>query len=231
MARRTATRDEERRPQIAGEPVDEVMTPHAATDDQGDQAAGVQAAPPASGAEAPARESPPRARRRRVRSGGRRRGAAADGAGSLADTQAETSARRPGRRGSVAAETHAAVEELLRAQGLTKAQAFERLGAESGRRPGTVAAAYYRAARGGAAATGRIVGRRRAGGGRRADTGATGALEAARDALEQLVVLVRRQEQELARLRAESERYGEIRAILDAGSAPARRGRRRSGAA
>jgi hypothetical protein len=54
------------------------------------------------------------------------------------------------------------------------------------------------------------------------------ALESARGALQELVELVRRQEQELARPRAESERYGEIRAIIDAGSTPARRGRRRS---
>jgi hypothetical protein len=121
----------------------------------------------------------------------------------------------------------------VRTEGLTKAQAFERLGAESGRRPATVAAAYYRAARGGAATRSALMRAGRAGA-QAAPAGRTvgrqAPFEAARDTLEQLVALVRRQEQELARLRAESERYGEIRAILDAGAAPARRGRRRSGA-
>jgi hypothetical protein len=117
----------------------------------------------------------------------------------------------------------------VRAEGLTKAQAFEQVGAESGRRPGTVAAAYYRAARNAAARAGaRGPGRRAGARARQGGGGATGALETARAALQELVELVRRQEQELAQLRAESERYGEIRAIIDAGSTATRRGRRRS---
>jgi hypothetical protein len=238
MARRAATRDEERRAKIAGEPVDEVMTPHAATDDQSDEAVGAQPTLPARGAEAAASDPPPRARRGRPRAGGRNRGVAAAGAESAADSEAGTPPEQPvrprGRRGSVAADTHAAVEALVHAEGLTRAQAFARVGADSGRRPATVAAAYYRAARRDSAVATRPGARgpgRRARSGRQGGSGATRALEAARDALEQLVALARRQEQELVQLRAESVRYAEIRAIIDGGSVPERRGRRRSTAA
>jgi hypothetical protein len=234
MARRTATQDKDRRPQIAGEPADEVMTPHGATDDYEGDAAGGEQTTSATGTQAALSEPTPPARRGRAAS--RRRGgtgAAADGAASGAEaaaaTPAEQQPRRPGRPGTVAAQTHTAVEDLVRAEGLTKAQAFERLGAESGRRPGTVAAAYYRAARNAAARAGtRGPGRRAGTRGRQGGDGAMTALETASAALQELVELVRRQEQELAQLRAESERYGEIRAIIDGGSTPARRGRRRS---
>jgi len=235
MARRTVTPGEKRRPQIAGEPVDRLMTPPAASGDHDDEVPGGGPAASAAGAEAAPSEPTPRARRGRAAS--RRRGgtgAAADGAPSGVDapagTPAEQPPRRPGRPGTLAAQTHAAVEDLVRAEGLTKAQAFERLGAQSGRRPGTVAAAYYRAARNAAAARlgARGPGRRAGGRGRAAGGDATRALATVRDALQELVELVRRQEQELAQLRAESERYGEIRAIIDARSTPARGGRRRS---
>jgi hypothetical protein len=228
MARRTATQNEEGRPQIAGEPVDELMTPPAASGDHDDEQADAKQPP----SEAAPIEPAPRARRGRPVSRPRT-DAAADGAASGADASAgmpaEQQPRRPGRPGTVAAQTHAAVEELVRAQGLTKAQAFERLGAESGRRPGTVAAAYYRAVRNAAARAGaRGPARRAATRARQSGGSATRTAEAAREALQELVGLVRRQEQELAQLRAESERYGEIRAIIDGGSTPARRGRRRS---
>jgi hypothetical protein len=63
--------------------------------------------------------------------------------------------------------------------------------------------------------------------GRTARGDATRALDLARGALKDLVELVRRQEQELGQLRAESERFDEIRAIID-GTTPARGGQRRS---
>jgi hypothetical protein len=232
MARRTVTQDEKRRPQIAGEPVDELMTPPAASgDDDGEQVTGEPTAS-ASGADAAPSEPRPRARRGRPpRSRGSSGAGAASGADAPAGTSAEQQPRRPGRPGTVAAQTHTAVEDLVRAEGLTKAQAFERLGAESGRRPGTVAAAYYRAARSAAAARVGTRGPARRAGTRVRKSGgdATRALETVRDALQGLVELAHRQEQELTQLRAESERYGEIRAIVDEGSASARRGRRRSG--
>jgi hypothetical protein len=225
MARRTGTQDKDRRPQIAGEPADEVMTPHGATDDVDGEAADGGQTTSATGAQAAPSEPTPRARGGRTAS--RRR--AGTGADAPAARPAEPQPRRPGRPGTLAAQTHAAVEDLVGAQGLTKAQAFERLGAESGRRPGTVAAAYYRAARNAAARAGaRGPGRRAGARARQSGSGGMRALEAARDALQELTELVRLQDRELAQLRAESERYGEIRAIIDRGSTPARRGRRRS---
>jgi hypothetical protein len=237
MARETATQDEERRPQVGGEPADELMMSPAAGGDHHPEQPGGEPTPSATGAEAAPSERMPRARRGRAAS--RRRAAtdaSADRASSDADAAAgrppERQPGRPGRPGTLAAQTHAAVEDLVRAQGLTKTQAFERLGAESGRRPATVAAAYYRAARNAAARAGsRGPGRRAGTRARQSGGGAIGALETASAALQELVELVRRQEQELAQLRAESERYGEIRAILDGGSTPARRGQRRAGAA
>jgi hypothetical protein len=115
----------------------------------------------------------------------------------------------------MAAETYAAVNDIVRRQGLTRAQAFGHLGVEQGRQPGTVAAAYYRAAR--ARGEGRRrAGRRPAGPPRKASAGGLRAIEALRAAIEELAALARRQETELAELRAENDRYGQIRAILSA---------------
>jgi hypothetical protein len=156
---------------------------------------------------------------------------AADAAAPDSVQQGEEAAgsRRAG-RGGVAAETYTAVERLTR-EGLSRSEAFARLGAESDRRPATVAAAYYRAARqrgqGRAARapstprrSGRPAGRPRAGDAERL-------LQSAIGALTELTDLVRRQQEELLRLRADEERYREIRALIE-GARPARRGRPRS---
>jgi hypothetical protein len=144
---------------------------------------------------------------------------------------AEATSARRGRRGGVATETYAAVERLTGEEGLSRSEAFARLGAESDRRPATVAAAYYRAARqrgqgrGSRAPvvasrrTARSAGRVRAGDAERL-------LQAASAALGELAELVRRQGDELLKLRADEERYREIRALIE-GSSPARRGRPR----
>jgi hypothetical protein len=113
------------------------------------------------------------------------------------------------------------VDRLTAAEGITKAEAFARIAAESGRRPGTVAAAYYRAAR--AAGMGRTRRRRAAAG---AGDGAERLVSSLQKALGELAALASRQEQELSRLRAEAARYAEIRMLLEA-SGPARSGRRR----
>ena len=158
----------------------------------------------------------------------------ADGADAASAANAPDSGsgapKRRGRRGGVATETYAAVERLTGEEGLSRSEAFARLGAESDRRPATVAAAYYRAARqrgqgrGSRAAvavtrrTARTAGRARAGDAERLG-------QAASAALAELAELVRRQGEELLRLRADEERYREIRALIE-GSAP-RRGRPR----
>jgi hypothetical protein len=216
---------------LAGEPLDELMTPPAASGDHDDERADGEVAPSATGAEAAPSEPPARARRGRpasLRRGATGADADAPGAEAPAGTPAEQQPRRPRRPGTIAAQTHAAVEDLVPVEGLTKAQAFERLGAESGRQPGTVAAAYYRAARNASAAAdgARGPGRRVGARSRQSAGGGMHAFETARDALQELVELVRRQEQQLAHLRAESERYGELRAIIDGTSTPRRRNAR-----
>jgi len=146
------------------------------------------------------------------------------------DSGSEAPARR-GRRGGLATETYAAVERLTGEEGLSRSEAFARLGAESDRRPATVAAAYYRAARqrgqgrGSRTATAasrrttRTAGRARAG-------DADRLVQAASAALAELAELVRRQGEELLRLRADEERYREIRALIEGAGSP-RRGRPR----
>jgi hypothetical protein len=158
-------------------------------------------------------------------------GAADAAAPGSAQEGEETGGSRRGGRGGVAAETYTAVERLTREEGLSRSEAFARLGAESDRRPATVAAAYYRAARqrgqgraGRAPSTprrsARPAGRPRAGDAERL-------LQSAIGALTELTDLVRRQQEELLRLRADEERYREIRALIE-GARPARRGRPRS---
>jgi hypothetical protein len=131
----------------------------------------------------------------------------------------------------VATETYAAVERLTGEEGLSRSEAFARLGAESDRRPATVAAAYYRAARqrgqGRAARAPGVASRRPARPSARVRAGdSERLLQAAAAALAELAELVRRQGEELLKLRADEERYREIRALIE-GSRPGRRGRTR----
>lgn len=118
-------------------------------------------------------------------------------------------------RGGVGNQIFDEVERLV-ADGMNKSQAFEAISERTGRQAGTVAANYYRVARqrgtelrprrrrNGAAPTRRG----RATGG---DVGT--ALANLTAALDELARAVRRQEQELARLRAESQDYAEIRKL------------------
>lgn len=119
-------------------------------------------------------------------------------------------------RGSVGNEIFDEVERLV-AGGLNKSQAFEKISEESGRQAGTVAANYYRVARQRGAAL-RPRRRRGEGPGRRSSRGAGGgdvqaALAKANAALDELARAVRQQEQEIGRLRAESQSYAEIRRL------------------
>jgi hypothetical protein len=196
-------------------------TPAEQADEGGSAAPGADAETGAQPADAAEASAPARRRARRTAaagSGGATHAPTADGPGA--------GGGRTRGRGTIAGETHAAVDRLTAAEGITRAEAFARIAAESGRRPGTVAAAYYRAAR--AAGTGRPRRRRTATG---AADGAERAVAALRQALGELGELVRRQEQELERLRADAERYAEVRALLEAGAgAGGRTGRRRRGA-
>lgn len=118
----------------------------------------------------------------------------------------EEPARR-GRPGGVGAEIFEQVERLVKDEGLTRSQAFQRLSEETDRRAGTVAANYYRIARQrGAELRPRAPrseggrGRpRRSNGGGQADTDAV--VQRAMDAIKELGDLVRSQERELQDLR------------------------------
>jgi DNA-binding transcriptional ArsR family regulator len=126
--------------------------------------------------------------------------------------------RREG-RGRIGAEIYEQVEKMISEEKLTRTEAFQRLSDATGRRPGTVAANYYRVARQrGATLQPRV--RRGAGRPRRAGRPAGGAGDAqavlgrALSALDELGGLVRRQEQELVRLRDENTQFDQIRKLM-----------------
>ncbi len=117
-------------------------------------------------------------------------------------------------RGSIGNEIFDEVERLV-AGGMNKSQAFKEISTRSGREEGTVAANYYRVARQrGATLRPR---RRRAEAasprGRAAGGDVQSALAKATAALDELAKVVRRQEQELSRLRDESRSYAELRRL------------------
>lgn len=116
-------------------------------------------------------------------------------------------------RGSIGNEIFDEVERLV-AGGMNKSQAFKDISTRSGREEGTVAANYYRVARQrGASLRPR---RRRSEGTSRPRGGAgevSAALAKATAALDDLAKAVRRQEQELARLREEASSYAELRRL------------------
>ena len=118
-------------------------------------------------------------------------------------------------RGGIGNQIFDEVEQLV-AGGMNKSQAFSDISARTGRESGTVAANYYRVARQrGAELRPR---RRRGEGSARRGRGAGGgdvqsALAKASAALDELSRAIRRQEQEITRLRAESAGYAEIRRL------------------
>ncbi len=122
-------------------------------------------------------------------------------------------------RGRIGVEIFERVEELVQGEGLTRTQAFERISEETDRRAGTVAANYYRVARQrGAALQPRTprAGRRPRGAGRpRGTSDVEGALARVGAALDELTQAVRRQDQELARLREQAEQFDKLRAWMD----------------
>jgi len=121
----------------------------------------------------------------------------------------------PGKRGSIGQQIFDQVQRMLKDDNLSATEAFRRISEETGRREGTVAANYYRIARmrgmtrarGGGA--GRPRGRRAGGGGGDVQS----AMARVSTALDELTAAVRRQEQEIARLRQENERLEEIRRL------------------
>lgn len=132
------------------------------------------------------------------------------------DTAGDTNGETP--RGRIGVEIFEEVERIMRDEGLTRTQAFQRISEESGRRAGTVAANYYRVARQrGAALQPRKSrgGRRGRGRGRAGATDIESALDNAKSALEELSSAVRRQEQELSQLREQSDQFEKLRSWMD----------------
>jgi hypothetical protein len=122
-----------------------------------------------------------------------------------------------GARGSIGVEIYEQVERMLAEDKITRAEAFKRLSDETGRKPGTVAANYYRIARQRGAPLqprGRRGSRTGRGRGRAGSGDAAAALSRAMSALDELSGVVRRQEQEISRLRAENEGFNEIRRLM-----------------
>jgi len=116
-------------------------------------------------------------------------------------------------RGSIGTAIFEEVERLV-ADGMNKTQAFNEISARTGRESGTVAANYYRVARQRGA---ELRPRRRRGEGSSRTRGGGGdvqeALARVTSAMDELTRAVRRQEQELARLREETTGLAEIRRL------------------
>jgi hypothetical protein len=121
-------------------------------------------------------------------------------------------------RGNIGNEIFEQVEEIMKDEGLTRTQAFQRLSERTGRRAGTVAANYYRVARQrGAALQPRAPrgSRSRSGSGARgASDAAESALAKAREALEELSAVVRAQDREIATLRADAAKWEKVRDLI-----------------
>ncbi len=135
----------------------------------------------------------------------------------MSDSADDTNGGEPP-RGRVGVEIFEQVERIMREQGLTRTQAFQRISEDTGRRAGTVAANYYRVARQrGAALQPRKSrgGRRGRGRGRAGSTDIDTALANAKDALDELSAAVRRQEKELGELREQSEQFDKLRRWMD----------------
>ncbi len=121
----------------------------------------------------------------------------------------------PNPRGGVGNQIFDEVERLV-AGGMNKSQAFNDISQRTGRESGTVAANYYRVARQRGA---ELRPRRRRSetptrrGRAGADSDVRAALAKATAALDELTRAVRAQEQEMTRLRAESQSYAEIRRL------------------
>lgn len=120
-------------------------------------------------------------------------------------------------RGRIGVEIFEQVERIMREEGLTRTQAFQRISEETGRRAGTVAANYYRVARqrGTALQPRKSRGARRGRGRGRGGSDIEAALDNAKSALDELSSAVRRQEKELSELREQSEQFEKLRRWMD----------------
>lgn len=118
--------------------------------------------------------------------------------------------RRRGRDGSIGRETFAQVEKMMAEEKIKRAEAFRRIAAQSGRSAQSVATNYYRIARASGVPLRKRRGAKRAMG---AKAGRVAGGDVSR-ALDAVARLLREQENELARLRAENAKYAALRKLL-----------------
>lgn len=123
-----------------------------------------------------------------------------------------------GTRGNIGNEIFEQVEKIISEEGLSRTQAFQRLSEMTGRRAGTVAANYYRVARQRGATlqprAPRGSKRRAASSGAGASADVEAALSRAGEAIQELSAIVRRQEREIADLRANAAKWEQVRDLL-----------------
>jgi hypothetical protein len=119
------------------------------------------------------------------------------------------------KRGSVGAEIFDQIEKIVADQKVSRSAAFRRLGEKTGRRPGTVAANYYRVARQRGVKLRKRARRRSAAAARqRGGRARQPVISRALAALEEAATLLRQHAAEVAELRQENARLGQIRRLV-----------------
>lgn len=134
----------------------------------------------------------------------------ADGAAPALDGEAP--------RGGVAEAIFAEVETMTAGGAMSKSDAFEDISRRTGRRAGTVAANYYRIARKRGVALEPRTRRGRPRGSGRAGGDIEAAIARLEEALKDLATLVRRQDSELASLRAQAAQFDELKRLISKNS-------------
>ena len=117
-------------------------------------------------------------------------------------------------RGGVAEAIFAEVETMTAGGAMSKSDAFEDISRRTGRRAGTVAANYYRIARKRGVALEPRTRRGRPPGSGRATADVEAVIAKLDDAVKELARLVRRQESELATLRAQAAQFDELKKLI-----------------
>ena len=118
------------------------------------------------------------------------------------------------------------MEKIISDEGLSRTQAFQRLSELTGRRAGTVAANYYRVARqrGATLAAPRPARLQRSGAAsvraRVPRPTSSRPSSRAEQAIEELSAIVRRQEKEIADLRADAAKWEQVRDLLEVTARP-----------
>lgn len=141
-----------------------------------------------------------------------------DDAGTAAMTAGTDGASAPeadaAQRGGIAEAIFAEVEQMTSGGRMSKSDAFEDISRRTGRRAGTVAANYYRIARKRGAALEPRTRRGRPRGSAGGSSDVEAVVAKLDEAVKDLARLVRRQESELATLRAEAAQFAELKRLI-----------------